>query len=64
MAVKKQTKEVLKQVKSKPTFTVKIPKHVSSCTNKVWRKAMIKAIQSNAMFNKTKTTHSNVKDVE
>lgn len=46
MAAKKPVKEVVK--KSKPQVKVKIPKFVSSSSDKVWRKMMIRAIQEQA----------------
>ena len=48
MAAKKKpaVKEVVK--KAKPQVKVKIPKQVSSSSDKVWRKLMIRAIQDQA----------------
>ena len=48
MAAKKPSAPVEKVKRAKPVIAVKIPKSVSSSTDKVWRKAMIKAIQENA----------------
>ena len=48
MAAKKPAAPVEKVKKQKPQVHVKIPKYITSSTDKVWRKLMIKAIQEQA----------------
>ncbi len=63
MAAKKpavKTPEV--KVKAKPKLAVKIPKAVSSSTNRVYRKIMIDAIQEQAFNTKYRSNHIKDKD--